>query len=123
MNTPKKKVLLFEDDPSIQNLLKFFFRKREVEVRIESDGTLAVPLAAEFHPDLILMDYIMPGKDGVETVADLRRAGIEIPIVMLTSKSFPADLERARSAGATAYLLKPFDPKKLDATIMPYLSS
>lgn len=117
-----KKVLVFEDNSSIQTLLRFFFRKRNIEVRIEGDGTDAVPLSMDYAPDLILMDYIMPGKDGVETVTDLRRAGVAVPIVMLTSKSFPADQERARAAGVTAYLTKPFDPTQLEATIMPLLA-
>ena len=68
-----------------------------------------------------MMDYIMPGKDGIEAVTDLRKAGIAVPIVMLTSKAFPADLERALAAGATAYLIKPFNPKDLEKTINPYL--
>lgn len=119
----KKKVLVFEDNSSIQTLLKFFFQKRGVETRIEGDGTEAVPLVLDYRPDLIMMDYIMPGKDGVETVMDLRRAGISTPIVMLTSKSFPADRNRAQEAGVTAYLTKPFDPTQLEAAVKPYLSA
>ncbi|MEK7389318.1 MAG: response regulator [Elusimicrobiota bacterium] len=121
MSDPKKKVLIFEDNSSIQTLLKFFFQKRGVEASIHGDGSDAVALALAFSPDLIIMDYIMPGKDGVEAVTDLRQAGFSKPIVMLTSKSFPADLERVRAAGATACLLKPFDPAQLDAAIQPYL--
>ncbi len=121
MNALKKKVLIFEDNTSIQTLLEFFFRKRGIEVRIEGDGTAAVTMAQDYRPDLIMMDYIMPGKDGIEAVTDLRRAGIAVPIVMLTSKAFPADLERALAAGATAYLIKPFNPKDLEKTINPYL--
>ncbi|PIR18648.1 MAG: response regulator [Elusimicrobia bacterium CG11_big_fil_rev_8_21_14_0_20_64_6] len=123
MNNPQKKILVFEDNTSIQSLLKFFFQKRGVDIRIEGDGTAAVALALEFRPDLILMDYIMPGKDGVEALTDLRQAGVTVPIIMLSSKSFPADMERARAAGATAYLVKPFNPKELEAAIKPYLLS
>lgn len=119
----RKKVLVFEDNASIQTLLKFFFQKRGVETRIEGDGTEAVPLVLDYHPDLILMDYIMPGKDGVETVMDLRRAGVSTPIVMLTSKAFPADRARAQQAGVTAYLTKPFDPTQLEAAVKPYLAA
>ncbi len=116
-----KKVLIFEDNPSIQTLLKFFFQKQGAETCFAPDGTAAVELAKEYGPDLILMDYIMPGKDGVETVTDLRQAGITAPIVMLSSKSFPADLERARAAGATDYLLKPLNPQLLETAIKPYI--
>lgn len=118
----KKKVLIFEDNSAIQSLLKFFFQRRGTEVHIESDGTQAVPLALSYGPDLIIMDYIMPGRDGVEAIADLRRMGVETPIVVLTSKSFPADLERARKAGATNYLIKPFDPAQLEAAVKPFIT-
>lgn len=122
MTEAQKKVLIFEDNSSIQTLLKFYFQRQGIETRFESDGTGAVDLAKEFRPDLILMDYIMPGKDGIETIADLRQAGIASPIVMLSSKNFPADLERARAAGATDYLLKPINPKQLEAALKPYLT-
>lgn len=121
MNNMPKKVLIFEDNLNIQTLLKFFFKKHGVEIRAASDGTDAVALAAEYRPDLILMDCIMPGKDGIEAIGDLRQAGVATPIIMLTSKSFPADMERARRVGATAYLCKPFNPSELAMTIQPYL--
>ncbi len=123
MNAIRKKVLVFEDNSDLQTLLKFFFQKHGIDARLASDGTDAVPLALAFRPDLILMDYIMPGKDGIEAVIDLRRAGISVPIVMLTSKSFPEDQERARVAGVTTYLMKPFDPNRLVAVIAPHLGA
>lgn len=119
-NTPPR-ILIFEDHTSIQTLLKYFFQKYGYETLIVEDGTRAMELVSEFKPDLIIMDVIMPGKGGIETCTDLRREGVLIPIIMLTSKSFPGDSERGLEAGANAYLIKPFKPKELLEAIRSYL--
>lgn len=118
-----KKILIFEDNASIQALLRFFFKKKGIEAYFNDDGTQAVQSHDDISPDLILMDYIMPGKDGIEAALDLRAAGIKTPIVMLTSKSFDTDRQRAAAAGIDAYLTKPFNPAQLDKAIQPYLGS
>lgn len=117
-----RRVLIFEDNPSIQLLLRLFFEKRGFEATIVKDGTSAVAKALELQPALIVMDLIMPGKDGVEACADLRRAGVKTPIVMLTSKNFADDKARALAAGADAYLLKPLNPAELDRAIAPLIA-
>ncbi len=114
-----KKVLIFEDNPSLQTLLRLFFRKRGFEVFIEGDGVNAVARVAEVQPALIIMDVIMPGKDGIEACTELRRSGEKTPIIMLTSKNMAGDEQRGLAAGANAYLLKPFDTRDLDRAIAP----
>lgn len=114
-------ILIFDDNPHIQILLRIFFQKRGHEVHISSDGTEAVALARQHEPALIVMDIIMPGKDGIEACADLRREGVRTPIIMLTSKDYEEDRQRSLQAGANAYLIKPFSPKELDAVIQPLL--
>lgn len=121
MTGAKKTILIFEDNPSIQAMLKFFFQKKGYATAVAEDGIDAVALAREHAPELIMMDLIMPGKGGIETCADLRRAGVKAPIVMLTSMPFGSDRERALAAGVDAYLLKPFNPTRLEAAIEPYL--
>jgi len=121
MSEGKRKVLLFEDNPKIRELLEIFFRRMGIEVRIENDGAAAVAAAQEFRPHLVVMDYIMPGMDGVEAVTELRRSGVLVPIVMLTSNAGPAAKKRAFDAGATAFLTKPFNPKDLEAVISQHL--
>ncbi len=116
------RILIFEDNPSIQILLRIFLQKRGFTVKIAGDGTDAVALARDFKPELILMDIIMPGKDGIEACTDLRRESIQTPIIMLTSKSFEDDQKRGLAAGANAYLRKPFDPQKLEEVIAPLLN-
>lgn len=123
MAEEKGTVLIFEDNPSIQQLLRFFFQKRGFTPVVADDGVDAVRLAGEHAPKLIMMDLIMPGKDGIETTGDLRRAGVTAPIVMLTSKPFESDRERAQAAGVTTYLLKPFNPPQLEAAIKPFVGA
>ena len=122
MPSPKRKILVFEDTESITTLLRIFFTRQNCEVSLMPDGADAVAAARAFGPDLIVMDYIMPGKDGIEAAMDLREAGVTAPILMLTSKSFDADHDRAKAAGINAYLTKPFDPKQLEDSYRSLLS-
>lgn len=121
MDGAQRKILIFEDNPNIRQLLTFFFQKRNFDVQVCEDGMDAVALVRERKPALIVMDLIMPGKDGLEAVADLRREGDKTPIIMLTSKNFAADRERAQAAGVDAYLLKPFNPLDLERTLSSLL--
>lgn len=116
-----KTILVFEDNKNIQVLLRVFLKKWGYEPVFAEDGTEAPRLAREHRPVLILMDYIMPGKDGVEACLDLRRAGFKTPVVMLTSKDVDEAKAVALRAGAAAYLIKPFNPAELQATIIPLL--
>ncbi|MDE2491980.1 MAG: response regulator [Elusimicrobia bacterium] len=121
MSETPKRVLIFEDNASIQQLLAFFFKKRGYATELVGDGVDAVALARRHSPALILMDLLMPGKNGIEACADLREAGVTAPILMLTSKAFAEDRERALKAGANAYLLKPFNPAQLEAAVAALL--
>ncbi len=117
-----KKILIFEDNPTIALLLRTFFERRRYAVKLCEDGTEAVKAVREYAPNLIIMDVIMPGKDGIEACTDLRREGVRTPIIILSSKAYEDDKQRGLAAGANAYLLKPFDPKKLEEIIAPLLS-
>lgn len=122
MAAEKKNVVVFEDNPSIRELLKFFFLKNGYAPSVYEDGVDAVENIRAHDPVLITMDVIMPGKDGIEACEDIRRAGITTPILMLTSKAFESDRERALAAGANGYLLKPFNPSDLEAAISSLLA-
>ncbi len=115
------KVCIFEDNPNIQILLKYFFKKRGFDVHLADDGVDAVPLVQKHLPDLILMDIMMPGKSGIEACIDLRQAGVKIPIVFLTAKAYAEDERFARQAGGDAYLIKPFNAAQLEAAIAPLI--
>jgi DNA-binding response OmpR family regulator len=115
------KAVVFEDNPNIQVLLKYFFQKRGITAHIAGDAVDAVAVVQAQQPDIVIMDIIMPGKSGIEACGDLRAAGIKTPVVFLTSKDYEEDKEFARKAGADAYLLKPFNSAQLDAVITPLL--
>lgn len=118
-----RRILVFEDNPSLQTLLRLFFTKRGFEVQVEDDAVDAVADVARFQPALIIMDLIMPGKDGLQACVELRQSGVKAPIVMLTSKNLAEDRDRCLAAGANAYILKPFDPKTLDQVLTPLLAA
>jgi DNA-binding response OmpR family regulator len=122
MADTKKNVVVFEDNPSIRQLLKFFFLKQGFIPHLFEDGVGAADRVRELSPVLVTMDLIMPGIDGVEACYDIRRAGIMTPILMLTSKDIAEDRERALAAGIDAYLVKPFNPSDLEAAIRPLLA-
>ena len=85
------------------------------------DGT-TLRVVRKHSPCVILMDIIMPGKDGIEACKELRDNGVATPVVFLTSKPFPEDKERCFAVGGNAFLLKPFNPRELEAALQPFLA-
>lgn len=112
-----RRVLIFEDNKNLQFLLRLFFQKRGIVPMVADDAVDAVALASQHRPDIILMDLVMPEKDGLEAVSELRRAAITAFIVMFTSNTVAANRERALAAGADAYLVKPFNPDDLQRLV------
>jgi DNA-binding response OmpR family regulator len=119
-------ILVVEDDEHIGDLLRFLFERQGFEVEVRTDGRAALAYieASVRQPRLILLDVMLPFVDGFELVKAIRaRAGWEsIPVLMLTAKASEADIARARDAGATDYLLKPFQPNELMARVRGYLA-
>ena len=119
-------ILVVEDDEHIGDLLRFLFERQGFEVEVRTDGRAALAYieASERQPRLILLDVMLPFVDGFELVKAIRaRAGWgSIPVLMLTAKASEADIARARAAGATDYLLKPFQPNALMARVRGYLA-
>jgi two-component system NarL family response regulator len=108
------KILVVDDHPiyaeGLRNLLAAF---NYSDVLVARDGDEAVALAAEARPDVILMDIGMPGKDGIEAAAEIKRSDPGVKIVMLTSLAEDDSLFRAVRAGASGYLLKTLDGDEL----------
>jgi CheY-like chemotaxis protein len=106
------KILAVDDDPVIQRLLEVNLEMEGYEVRLASDGVEAVEAAKEFLPDLILLDVMMPNKDGWEACAEIKQhPGLgDTPVVFLSARAQDADIERGTELGAAAYITKPFDP-------------
>ena len=110
------RVLVAEDDPDIRAVIELALaRVGGVDVVACADGAVALALAIRDAPDLILLDVMMPVMDGVETLGRLKAepATAHIPVVFLTARVQPRDLERYYAKGALAVIAKPFDPMTL----------
>lgn len=103
------RILLAEDDPDMQKILKLYLEKEGYEVHVVSNGMDAVDFLSEHPADLVLMDWMMPVQDGIRTCRDIRLLNIPVKILMLTAKSQTADEIQGLTCGADDYLRKPFD--------------
>ena len=112
-------VLLVEDSDDNQLLFSTYLTQAGAEVDIGSDGVFGVALAQKKSYDVILMDVQMPNLDGFGATAQLRAAGIKVPIVALTSHAMKEDRDRALASGFTHYLTKPLESKVLVQTLLP----
>jgi CheY-like chemotaxis protein len=113
---PLNRILYVEDAPEIQAIVKLALEKvGGFTVELCSSGAEALERAPAFQPDLIIVDVMMPGMDGMTTLAKLR--GIptvaDVPVVFMTAKVMPSEVRRYREAGALDVIAKPFDPMKL----------
>ncbi|HEX6268302.1 MAG TPA: response regulator [Burkholderiales bacterium] len=110
-----RKVLIAEDEPNILISLEFLLRQSNYEVRAARDGEEALRLVESFSPDLVLLDVMMPARNGFEVCEKIRDnpAWRGVKIVMLTAKGRAAEIEKGLALGADAYLSKPFSTKEL----------
>jgi CheY-like chemotaxis protein len=106
------RVLAVDDDPVIQRLLEVNLEMEGYDVRLAGDGNEAVAVAKDFLPHVILMDVMMPNKDGWQACADLKADPelAHIPVVFLSARAQDADIRQGTELGASAYVTKPFDP-------------
>lgn len=103
-----KKILLIEDERALQDILKEILEQEKYLVIQAFNGTDGIKLAKENIPDLILLDLILPQKDGFEVLSELKnnKKTNEIPVIVLTNLEGVNDIERALGAGADSYLIK-----------------
>jgi DNA-binding response OmpR family regulator len=114
-------LLLFEDDPSIRAMLVAFFSSLGAKVVAAEDGRDAMARIEAAQPDLLLLDVIMPYRDGLSILQELRLGNSELPVIMLTEKSGEDDKVTGLEYGADDYMTKPFSPKELLARIRAQL--
>jgi two-component system, OmpR family, phosphate regulon response regulator PhoB len=108
-------VLLVEDDPDIRHLVAYKLTRGGLGVTEVDTGAAALAAARRETPDLVILDVRMPRMSGLEVCRELRedpRTAL-VPIIMLTARARPQDLEQAYAAGATDYVVKPFSPRQL----------
>lgn len=113
----KRKILVIDDEPGFTNLLKLNLEKTgRYEVRVVNDPTQSIQAAQEFLPDLILLDIVMPGKDGGEVLAELQQEpGLRgVPVIFLTATvTIKGVEERGGFIRNMPFIAKPVDPKSL----------
>ncbi len=123
VNVSQKKILLVEDELAIREMIKFAFYKSDFILLEAEDAETALVMIMREHPDLILLDWMLPGISGLELAHRLKKddASNEIPIIMLTARGEENDRIRGLDAGADDYVTKPFSPRELMARIKAVL--
>jgi DNA-binding response OmpR family regulator len=115
------RILVVEDEPGIALGLEDDLKMEGYEVEVATDGVSAARRAKEAKFDLILLDIMLPRKDGFEVCRDLRLAGLRVPVMMLTAKTQEAEKVMALELGADDYVTKPFGTRELRARIKALL--
>lgn len=110
------KILVVDDEQSILDLVTAYLRREGYEVHAAVDGPGSLKAARAFKPDLIVLDIMLPGMDGLEVLAHLRRES-DVYVIMLTARSEETDKIVGLSVGADDYLTKPFSPRELVARV------
>ena len=111
-----QKILVIDDEPSILNLVSAYLRPEGYEVFTASDGISGLKAAKSHKPDLIVLDIMLPGMDGIDLLTRLRRES-NVYVIMLTAKTEETDKIVGLSVGADDYVTKPFSPRELVARI------
>ena len=115
-----KKILIIEDELSLQETLSYNLEKEGYQVTVEGNGAKALEIAQEMQPDLILMDIMLPGLDGIE-ITRMLRPRMNVPIIMLTARDDEIDRVLGLEIGADDYLTKPFSMRELLARVKAQL--
>ena len=115
------RILIVEDEPDIALALEDDLRTEGYEVAVASDGDTGARRAREERWDLLLLDVMLPRKDGFEVCRELRRAGIRTPVIFLTARAQDAEKVLGLEMGADDYVTKPFSPRELRARIKTVL--
>ena len=113
-----RRVLIADDEPNIVISLEFLMRQRGYETSVARDGDEALGEVERFHPDLLLLDVMLPRRDGFEVCQKLRATGwTDLKIIMLTAKGRDTEVAKGLALGADAYVTKPFSTRELVAKV------
>ena len=111
------RILIIDDQKELLNGLAVNFRREGYEVLTATEGGAGLGLAREGRPDLIILDIMLPGMSGLDVCRELRRTGVEVPIIMLTARGEEMDRVLGLEIGADDYLTKPFSVRELLARV------
>lgn len=115
-----KKILIVEDDPEIRNFIKLYLTNDGYQTVEVDQGNLALKVFQEENPDLVILDVLLPGLDGIEVCREIRKNSI-VPIIFLSNKIDETDKIIGLTVGADDYMTKPFSPRELTARIRAHL--
>jgi two-component system, OmpR family, response regulator MtrA len=115
-----QRMLVIEDDPDTQQMLTMILRSEGYDVLTAGNGPLGLELLRKMGPDLVLLDWMLPGMEGIEVCSRAREIS-NVPIIMLTAKTATEDRIAGLDQGADDYLAKPFEPEELLARIRAQL--
>ncbi len=113
------KILIADDNQANCELLEAYLASVDCEVQMAVDGQDALDKVAQFEPDLILLDVMMPGMDGPQTLTELRKLPVMegVPVIFMTAKAQTQEVTAYRALGAAGVIIKPFDPMTLSEQI------
>jgi two-component system alkaline phosphatase synthesis response regulator PhoP len=110
------KILVVDDEPSITKLISAYLKPEGYEVYTAADGNAGLKAARTFKPDLVILDVMLPGMDGIELLSRLRRES-DVYVILLTARTEETDKVVGLSVGADDYVTKPFSPRELVARV------
>lgn len=116
----KKKVLIVDDDENIAELISLYLIKECFDTEIAHNGEKAIEMFKSYHPDIILLDIMLPGIDGYDVCREIRKIS-SVPIIMLSAKGEVFDKVLGLKIGADDYIIKPFDSNELVARVQAIL--
>ena len=119
------RLVLAEDEPDIQLIARLALKREGFDVTTASSGAEALAAVADCRPDVVLLDWMMPDLDGLETCARLKSNPDtqHIPVIFLTAKSQESEIRRGLAVGALGYITKPFDALALGTLVRQLLES
>ena len=117
----KQSILVIDDEPAIRDMLQIALDAAGFKVGLAEDAKQAYPIIIDTPPNLILLDWMMPGTSGIELLRRLRRDEINVPVIMLTAKVEEASKIAGLDSGADDYIAKPFSPRELVSRVKAIL--
>ena len=112
-------IVIVDDDSDIRGLLEFKLSAAGHQVTAEADGEAGLAAIHEVHPQLVVLDWMMPRMTGLEVCLAMRKSAdtADIPVLFLTAKAQEADVQRGFAAGGNDYVIKPFSPRELSTRV------
>ncbi len=117
----EKKILVVDDEDDVRMFLQDFLSERNLTVEAAESGEEALKKVEAIHPDIVLLDIMMPGMDGLECLEKIKKKYPEIIVIMITALKDEVRINRARELGAHNYVVKPFSLSYLETELMKLL--